>query len=88
MNLHIIVQNRTAKKLIHWFPKLPQALTSEKADRSLFNLRAKDHLDAALAQATSSSSLAASADCSGKVLKALCLTLSRNAMTSHLLVSA
>ena len=73
---------------IHWFPKLPQALTSEKADRSLFNLRAKGHLDAALAQSASSSSLAASADCSGKALKALCLTLSRNAMISHLLVSA
>ena len=88
MNLHVIVQNRNAKKLIHWFPKLPQALTSEKADLSLFNLRAKDHLDAALAQAASSSSLAASADRSGKALKALCVILSANAMTCCLLVSS
>ena len=71
MNLHVIVQNRNAKKLIHWFPKLPQALTSEKADLSLFNHRGKDHLDAALAQAASSSSLAASVDRGGKALEAL-----------------
>ena len=45
------------------------------------------NLAAALAQAPYSSSLAASADRSGKALKALCLTLSTNAMTCHLLVS-
>ena len=88
MNLQVTVERRNPKMLHTESPLLAQALKTEKADRSLFNLRAKDHLDAALAQATSSSSLAASADCSGKVLKALCLTLSRNAMTSHLLVSA
>ena len=76
------------KDAIHQFPQLAWASTSEKADLSLFNHRGKDHLDAALAQAASSSSLAASVDRGGKALKALCLTLSRNAMTSHLLVSA
>ena len=44
-------------------------------------------LAAALTQASSSSSLAASADRSGKALKALCLTLSTHTMTCHLLVS-
>ena len=88
MSLHVTVENRNTKMPHTGFPQRARALTAEKADRSLFNLRAKGHLDAALAQSASSSSLAASADCSGKALKALCLTLSRNAMISHLLVSA
>ena len=75
------------KDAVHQFPQLAWASTSEKADLSLFNHRGKDHLDAALAQPASSSSIAGYVDRGGKALKALCLTLSRNATTSHLLVS-
>ena len=86
MNLHVIVENRNPKMLhsgsLNW--PWPSLL---KADCSIFNHRGKDHLDAALAQPASSSSIAGYVDRGGKALKALCLTLSRNAMTSHLLVS-
>ena len=66
MNLHFIVENRNPKMLHTRFPQLTWALTAEKADRSLFNHRGKDHLAAALAQGASSLPLTASADGGGK----------------------
>ena len=45
------------KSATHWVPQLTRALTTEKADCSLFSHRQKDHLAAALAQGPSSSSL-------------------------------
>ena len=86
MNLHVIVENRNPKMLhsgsLNW--PWPSLL---KADCSIFNHRGKDHLAAALAQAPISSSLTATADRGGKA-PCLWLTLNRNTMTCHLLVSA
>lgn len=83
MNLHVIIENRDPKMLYTSFSQLAWASTSEKADLSLFNHRGKDHLDAALAQPAILLP-AGHVDRGGKALKALCLTLSRNAVTSHL----
>ena len=86
MNLHVIAENRNPKMLhrgsLNW--SWPSLL---KADCSVFNHRGKDHLAAALTQAPFSSFLAATADRGGKD-PCLWLTLNRNTMTCHLLVSA
>ena len=87
MNLHVIIENRNPILLHTGFPQLARALTTEKADHSLFSHRTKDHLDAPLAQGPSSSSLSASADRDGKTLENLSLILSRYTLTCHLLVS-
>ena len=88
MNLHVIEENRNPKmrhtSLSNWpGPSLLRRLTAP----SLIT-EGRISLAAALVQATSSSSLAASADCNEKDLKLLRLTVSRNAETCHLLVSA
>lgn len=87
MILHVITEKRNTKMLHTGFPQVAQAITTEKADCSIFNHRGKDHLAAALAQAPISSSLTATADRGGKA-PCLWLTLNRNTMTCHLLVSA
>ena len=86
MNLHVIREKRNPKMLHTVLPTGPVP-HSEKVDHSVFSHRGKDRLAAALTQAPFSSSLATSADRGGKALRALWLTLSRNAMTCHLLVS-
>ena len=80
-------QRRGTQRCFTLVPQLARALTSEKADCSLFSHIGKDHLAATLSQAPSFSSLAASADRGKKALKAFWLTLGTNAMTCHLLVS-
>ena len=88
MNLHVIIENRNPKMLYTSFPNWPGPARLRRLTSPSSITEGRINLAAALTQAPYSSSLAASADRSGKALKALCLTLSRNAMISHLLVSA
>ena len=83
MNLHVIVE-----KMLHTSsPNRPRPSLLRRMTTPSSVTEGRITLAAALAQAPSSSSLAASADRGGKALKALFLTLSTNAMTCHLLVS-
>ena len=88
MILHVTVENRNPKMLYSCFPNWfgPSLLRRLTTPSSITEGRIS--LAAALAQASSASSLEASVDCSGKAFKALHLNLSRNTMTCHLLVSA
>ena len=88
MILHFTVENQKPKKLYSCFPNWfgPSLLRRLTTPSSITEGRIS--LAAALAQASSASSLEASVDCSGKAFKALHLNLSRNTMTCHLLVSA
>ena len=87
MNLHVIVENRSPKRLRTGFPNWPGLSFLRRLTTPSLMTEGRIRLAAALAQAAESSSLAASADNHGKALKTLCLTLSRNTMTCHLLVS-
>ena len=42
MNFHVITEKRNRKMLHPRFPQVAQAITTEKADRSIFNHRGKD----------------------------------------------
>ena len=88
MILHVTIEKRNPKMLYTSFPNWlgPSLLRRLTAPSSITEGRIS--LAAALAQASSASSLEASVDCSGKAFKALHLNLSRNAMACHLLVSA
>ena len=88
MNLHVIVENRNPKRLRTGFPNWPGLSFLRRLTTPSVMTEGRIRLAAALAQAAESSSLTASAEGSVKDLKALWLTLSRNAMTCHLLVSA
>jgi hypothetical protein len=44
MNFHVITEKRNRKMLHPRFPQVAQAITTEKADHSLFNHRGKDQL--------------------------------------------
>ena len=88
MNLPVIIKNRNPKMLHNGFPNWPRPSVLRRLTTPSSITEGKISLAAALAQASLSSSLSASADRSGKVLQVLCLTLSTNAMTCSLLVSA
>ena len=87
MNLHVIVEKRNTKMLHTGSPNWPRASLLRRLTASSSITEGRISLAAALAQAPSSSSPSASADSGGKALRALCLTLSRNALNCHLLVS-
>ena len=72
MNLHVIVENRSPEKLCTGSPSWPGPSLLRRMTTPSSVTEGRITLAAALAQAPSSSSLAASADRSGKALKALC----------------
>ena len=88
MNLHTMVKNRNPKMLHTGSPNWPRPSLLRWLTIPCSVTEGRTSLAVAMAQAASSSSLAASADRGGKAFKALCFTLSRNAMNGHLLVSA
>ena len=83
MNLHVIIE-----KMLHTSsPNIPRPSLLRRLTTLSSMTEGRITLAAALAQAPTSSSLAAFTDRSAKAIKALCLILSTNAMTCHLLVS-
>ena len=88
MNFHVITEKRNTKMLYTGFPQVAQAITTEKADCSLFSHRGKDQFGGFSGSGLLFSSLTAFADGGGMALENLWLTLSRYSVTSYLLVSA
>ena len=88
MNLPVIIKNRNPKTLHNGSPNWPKPSVLRRLNAPSSIAKGRITLAAALAQASLSFSFTASVDWSGKALQALCLTLSTNAMTCCLLVSA
>ena len=87
MNPQVIIENMNQKMKHTGSPNEPRPALLRRLTTPTSITEERINLAAALTQPPYSSSLASSADRSGKALQALWLTLSINAMTCHLLVS-